>query len=69
MNQSKFEAVLTKARPLCVAPPLDVVTKEQAPPFTFAVWEPNGKICLLAKIAATFTISYPSNSGTQKKGR
>ncbi|XP_035215812.1 lysosome-associated membrane glycoprotein 5-like [Stegodyphus dumicola] len=43
----------------------DVLAKDIAPDFTFAVWDPSGKICILAKFSASFTITYPSQGGEQ----
>ncbi|XP_023216311.1 lysosome-associated membrane glycoprotein 5-like [Centruroides sculpturatus] len=37
--------------------------KEVAPAFTFHAWDLDGKICILAKFLATFTIVYPSQGG------
>lgn len=40
--------------------------KEQAPPFHFAVWDESGNICILAKLEASFTITYESKYGKQQ---
>ncbi|XP_042909596.1 lysosome-associated membrane glycoprotein 5 isoform X1 [Parasteatoda tepidariorum] len=48
-----------------LTPTDDVLTKDVAPDFTFAVWDGNGKICILAKFAASFKITYPSIAGEQ----
>ena len=40
--------------------------KEQAPPFHFAVWDETGKICILAKLDASFTITYNTKYGKQQ---
>lgn len=40
--------------------------KEKAPPFHFAVWDETGKICILAKLDASFTITYNTKYGKQQ---
>lgn len=40
--------------------------KEQAPPFHFAVWDETGRICILAKLDASFTITYNTKYGKQQ---
>lgn len=42
------------------------IEKEEAPKDTFAVWSSKGKICLLAKFHAVFSIIYSSKGGEQK---
>lgn len=39
--------------------------KESAPLYSFAAWDPWGKICLLLKLDAMFTISYQTRYGKQ----
>lgn len=39
--------------------------KTAAPLFTFPVWDETGRLCILAKFDAQFTINYPSQTGTQ----
>ncbi|KAG8187744.1 hypothetical protein JTE90_015614 [Oedothorax gibbosus] len=51
--------------PNFVSPTEDVLGKEVAPDFTFAVWNENQKICILAKFSASFKITYPSLGGEQ----
>lgn len=48
-----------------VAPTPDVPVRDVAPDFTFAIWDTNGKICLLAKFSASFQITYESTGGDQ----
>ncbi|XP_054712967.1 lysosome-associated membrane glycoprotein 5-like [Uloborus diversus] len=48
-----------------VDPTPDLLGKDVAPEFTFAVWDRNGKICILAKFTATFVITYDSIGGEQ----
>lgn len=43
-----------------------IIRKEQPPPFHFAVWDENGKICILAKFDASFTITYDTKYGKQQ---
>ena len=40
-------------------------TKESAPPYTFAAWNERGRICLLVKLDAMFTITYDASYGKQ----
>jgi hypothetical protein len=40
--------------------------KESAPLYSFAAWDPWGKICLLLKFDAMFTISYKTRYGKQQ---
>ncbi|XP_074595846.1 lysosome-associated membrane glycoprotein 5 [Brevipalpus obovatus] len=40
-------------------------TKEAGPKFTFSAWDDGGKICILAKLEAVFTITFESNYGQQ----
>lgn len=40
-----------------------IISNEPAPTSTFAVWDEEGKICILAKFLATFIIFYPSSKG------
>ncbi|XP_055945004.1 lysosome-associated membrane glycoprotein 5-like isoform X2 [Argiope bruennichi] len=42
------------------------IEKEEAPEDTFAVWSAKGKVCLLAKFHAVFTIIYSSQRGEEK---
>ncbi|CAG2119093.1 unnamed protein product, partial [Medioppia subpectinata] len=44
---------------------LGLPTKQPAPAFTFTTWDENGLICILAKIEASFTITYDIEGGTQ----
>lgn len=37
--------------------------KERPPPFVNALWDENGKVCILAKIEASFTITYDTKYG------
>ena len=39
--------------------------KETPPSFTFAAWDDYGRICILAKFEAVFTINYETKFGTQ----
>ncbi|KAG8181888.1 hypothetical protein JTE90_026048 [Oedothorax gibbosus] len=47
-------------------PGMTTIEKQEAPEDTFAVWNTKGKICLLAKFDAKFTILYASEGGEQK---
>ena len=40
-------------------------TKESAPFYSFAAWNNRGKICLLVKLDALFTITYDASYGKQ----
>lgn len=40
-------------------------SKETSPKFTYAVWDENGKICILAKFEAAFQITYETSNGKQ----
>ena len=42
-------------------------TRQPAPAFTFTVWDESGSICILAKIEASFSITYDIKGGTQVK--
>ncbi|XP_054169082.1 lysosome-associated membrane glycoprotein 5-like [Oppia nitens] len=52
---------------LSTKPPLvtGLPTKQPAPAFTFAVWDENGFICILAKFEASFTVTYDIKGNTQ----
>lgn len=45
---------------------LTLANKQPAPKFTYAVWDDNGLVCILAKFEATFTITYDTPHGEQK---
>ncbi|GFS63136.1 lysosome-associated membrane glycoprotein 5 [Trichonephila inaurata madagascariensis] len=63
------EAAPTPANPPVtehyLAPTDDILARDVAPDFTFAVWDSNGKICILAKFSASFKITYPSLGGEE----
>ena len=40
--------------------------KQQVPPFYFAVWDESGQVCILAKLEASFTITYDTKYGKQQ---
>lgn len=44
---------------------INQTSKEAGPKFTFSAWDDSGKICILAKLEAVFTITYESNYGQQ----
>ncbi|GBM44612.1 hypothetical protein AVEN_221851-1 [Araneus ventricosus] len=48
-----------------LAPTDDVLSRDVAPDFTYAVWDGNGKICILAKLSTSFKITYPSIGGEE----
>lgn len=54
-ERSSVKSLLTSAGP----------SRESAPPFTMAIWDEWGKVCILAKIEASFTITYDTNYGKQ----
>ncbi|GFT74734.1 lysosome-associated membrane glycoprotein 5 [Nephila pilipes] len=68
-DSASEEAAPTPANPPVtehyLAPTDDVLARDVAPDFTFAVWDTNGKICILAKFSASFKITYPSLGGEQ----
>ncbi|CAL1281732.1 unnamed protein product [Larinioides sclopetarius] len=48
-----------------LAPTDDVLSRDVAPDFTYAVWDGDGKICILAKFSTSFKITYPSIGGEE----
>lgn len=47
-------------------PTRKMMRQEQPPPFHLAVWDDQGKICILAKVDASFTITYATKYGDQQ---
>lgn len=58
---TKFTTESVKIIPITTEEP-----KEVAPENAYAIWSSKGKICLLAKLHAMFTITYSSNGGEQE---
>lgn len=46
-------------------PNLMLANKQPAPKFTWAVWDENGMVCILAKFEATISITFETPSGPQ----
>ena len=43
-----------------------LANKQPTPKYTYAVWDENGMLCILAKFEAHLTITYDTKSGPQK---
>ena len=66
-NQDMPELKKGSSSSLEFSPPVKQVVKEKPPPFHFAVLDDDtGKICIMAKFDASFTISYETRYGQQQ---
>lgn len=62
----KISTAATESISLSTASVTETITWEPIKEYNFPIWDKTGKLCLLAKFHATFTIFYRSRLGKQK---